>query len=242
MKNSLKQAQVLNHIYTTPCSISIDSVEVAKNMISKITALELQFLDDALNSDYKKVSVRLREGEYQYELSRVIAVFQLQFYFPDVKDLVKKLHGEEKINDVQLIRKIQTILKKMEKSGVVRILPKTKPWELQRYAISSFKFLDSDKNQVLLATDEQIRQTKEKIKTMLTNQQIEKNRINISRIKIYISAFLVVLSYSVIVWDLSQMIFDPIIFALSFSLATISAIMLGEALSKHDKGSISSNV
>jgi hypothetical protein len=135
----------------------------------KLTSTEIQFLEEALSSDYKVASIRLREGEYQYELSKTLANFQLELYLPNVKDLVKKLHGEEKVNDVQLIRKTQTILKKLEKSGVIKILPKTKPWELQRYALLSLKFIDSDKNHVSLATSEQIQQARENSKQSSTN-------------------------------------------------------------------------
>jgi len=81
-----------------------------------------------------------------------IASFQLELRFPDVKDIIERLYSEEKTDDPQFVRKIQTILKKMEKNDVVRILPKKKPWELQRYALSSFKFIDVDKKPVVLGT------------------------------------------------------------------------------------------
>jgi hypothetical protein len=198
----------------------------------KLTATEKQILQDALSSDYRVVGIRLREGEYQYELSKAIADFQLELHLPDVKDLIKKLHGAEKVDDVQLVRKIQTILKKMEKSGVIKILPKTKPWELQRYALLSLKFIDIDKNQVSLATDEQIQQAKDKIKRIISQQNLSKLPQNILRLKVYVSAFLITLSYAILVWNLLQPIINPIIFAITFSLATLCSIVLGRSLSE----------
>ena len=198
----------------------------------KLTVTEKQILQDALSSDYRVVGIRLREGEYQFELSKAIANFHLELYLPDVKDLIKKLHGAEKVDDVQLVRKIQTILKKMEKSGVIKILPKTKPWELQRYALLSLKFIDADKNQVSLATDEQIQQAKEKIKSIINQQNLPKLSESIMRLKVYVLAFLITLSYAIIVWNLSQPIINPIIFMIAFSLATLCSIALGRILSE----------
>lgn len=198
----------------------------------KLTSTEVRFLEEALSSSYKNVGLRLREGEYQYELSKAIAVFQLEMYFPDVKDLIKSLYGEEKTNDIQFVRKIQTILKKMEKSNVIRILPKTKPWELQRYALSSFKFVDSDKNQVSFATDEQIRQTQEKLKTLLNQQKPSETPVNLLKVRILLLAILIALSYATAIWDLLQPTINPIIFIASFSLATLFAVMLGRTLSR----------
>lgn len=194
---------------------------------------EIRFLEEALHSDYKATGIRLREGEYQYELSKVIASFQLELYFPDVKDLVKKIYGEEKINDIQLIRKIQTILKKMEKNNVIRILPKAKPWELQRYALSSFKFLDSDKNQISLATDDQIQQTQEKLKTLLSQQKMPKTNISsILKVRIFTLSLLIIFSYIAIIWNLLQTSINLVIFIASLSLATLCSMVLGRVLSR----------
>lgn len=107
---------------------------------------DIECLKEALDCEAKAVNIRLREGEYQFSLAKAIASFELELAFPDVKDLVKKLFGDKNAEDLQFISKIQTILKKMEKSGVIKILPKDKPWERQRYALSSFKFQDVDKN------------------------------------------------------------------------------------------------
>jgi len=92
---------------------------------------QIELLKQTLDSDTKSVNIRLRKGEYQFELAKEIASFELQLHFPDVKELIKKLYGEAKTEDNRFISKIQRILKKMEKSNIVRILPKDKPWELQ---------------------------------------------------------------------------------------------------------------
>jgi len=204
---------------------------VVKVSQRKLTLNEIKLLQEALNSDYKVASIRLREGEYQYELSKTIASFQLELRFPDVKDIIKKLHGEEKANDVQLVRKTQTILKKMEKSGVIKILPKTKPWELQRYALLSLKFIDTDKNQVIFATDEQIQQAREKIK-LIVNQTVSKSPVSIIKLKVYVLALLIILSYVTIIWNLLQPIINPSIPIIAFLLAAICSIVLGKALSE----------
>jgi hypothetical protein len=197
----------------------------------KLTPNEIKFLQEALNSDYKVAGIRLREGEYQYELSKAIANFQLELCLPDVKDLVNKLHGEEKTNDVQLVRKTQTILKKMEKSGVIKILPKNKPWELQRYALLSLKFIDADKNQVILATDEQIQRAREKIKLILNQQNMSKLPVSIIKLRVYTLSFIITLSYVTILWNLLQPIINPIIFVVALSLAILCSIVLGRTLS-----------
>jgi len=77
---------------------------------------QIEYLEQSLGSDAKSVNIRLRQGEYQFDLAKEIASFELQLHFPDVKDLTKKLYGEAKTGDIQFIRKIQTILKKMEKA------------------------------------------------------------------------------------------------------------------------------
>jgi hypothetical protein len=198
----------------------------------KLTPNEIKFLQEALNSDYKIAGIRLREGEYQYEISKAIANFQVDLYFPNVKDLVNKLHGEEKANDVQLVRKTQTILKKMEKSNVIKILPKTKPWELQRYALLSLKFIDADKNQVILATDEQMQRAREKIKSILNQQSMSKSSVSIIKLRVYILSFIITLSYIAIIWNLLQPITNPIIFIAAFSLAILCSVALGKMLSE----------
>ncbi len=197
----------------------------------KLTSSEVRFLEEVLSADAKVGNIRLREGEYQFILAKAIASFQLDLYFPDVKDIVKLLYGEEKTNDIQFIRKIQTILKKLEKSNVVRILPKKKPWELQRYALSSFKFQDSDKNLVVFATDEQVGQAQNLLHSVLGQEEEPTAKLNRAKVKIGVLLFTVAASYTAILWDLMQSAINPIIFVFSFSVAVASSIMLGKTLS-----------
>jgi len=197
----------------------------------RLTPSETGFLQEALSADYRIVDVRLREGEYQFSLAKTIASFQLELYFPDVKDVIKKLYGEEKTNDIQFIRKIQTILKKMEKSNVVRILPKKKPWELQRYALSGFRFQDADKNRVVLATDQQIKQMKNLLQSALSQQETPTAKLSNIKAKICILVFMVVASYTAILWNFMQPTVNPIIFVLAFSVAVAGSLMLGKFLS-----------
>ena len=198
----------------------------------KLTPSEIRFLQEAMSADYKIGNLRLREGEYQYSLAKAIASFQLELYFPDVKDIIKRLYGEEKTNDIQFIRKIQTILKKMEKSNVVRILPKKKPWELQRYALSSFKFQDIDKNLVVFATDQQIKQMQNLLRSMLSQQEKSTAKLSNIKTKICILVFIIVASYTAIFWDLMQPTINPIIFVSVFSVAVACSLMLGKTLSQ----------
>jgi len=198
----------------------------------RLTPREIQFLQEALSADYKISNIRLREGEYQYNLAKAIALFELELQFPDVKDVIKKLYGEEKTNDIQFIRKIQTILKKMEKSSVVRILTKKKPWELQRYALSSFKFQDVDKNLVVLATNEQIKRAQNLLRSILSQQAPSAVKSSNFKAKICILVFIVVASYTAIVWALMQPIVNPIIFVPAFSIAIACSLMLGKILSR----------
>ena len=197
-----------------------------------LTPSEIRFLQEALSADYKVCNIRLRDGEYQYTLAKAIASFQLELYFPDVKDIIKRLYGEEKTNDIQFIRKIQTILKKMEKSNVVRILPKKKPWELQRYALSSFKFQDIDKNLVVFATDQQIKQMQNLLRSMLSQQEKSTAKLSNIKTKICILVFIIVASYTAIFWDLMQPTINPIIFVSVFSVAVACSLMLGKTLSQ----------
>jgi len=198
----------------------------------RLTPSETRFLQEVLSADYKIGNIRLREGEYQFSLAKAIASFQLELYFPDVKDIIERLYGEEKINDIQFIRKIQTILKKMEKSNVVKIVPKKKPWELQRYALSSFKFQDSDKNLVILATDQQIKRTQNLLHSILSQQETPTAKLSNIKIKTCILVFIVVASYTAILWDLTQPTINPIIFVPAFSIAIACSLMLGKILSQ----------
>jgi hypothetical protein len=191
-------------------------------------------LQDTLNVDSRQSSIRLREGEHQYSLAKAIASFELEFCFPDVKDLVRKLYGEEKTVDIQLIRKVQTILKKMEKSNIVKILSKRAPWELQRYALSSFRFQDLDRNLVVLASDEQIKQAQNLLNTLLSREQptMVKWRSVRSRLYALMLSLLVIASYLAIVWDVLQPIVNWAIFISAFSVAIAGSIVLGRTLSR----------
>lgn len=189
----------------------------------------MRFLQEALSADYRTSNIRLREGEYQYTLAKAIASFQLGLRFPDVKDIIKGLYGEEKASDIQFIRKIQTILKKMEKSNIVQILPKKKPWELQRYALSSFKFQDADKNLVTFATDYQIKQAQDMLRS-ISNQR-EAPTVKLNKIRIYMLVLIVAAFYTTSVWALMQYVINSIIFVLAFSGAIAFSVILGKALS-----------
>lgn len=198
----------------------------------RLTPTEVQYLRETMNADLRIGNIRLREGEYQYDLAKAIASFQLELYFPDVKNITRRLYGEDKTNDVQFIRKIQTILKKMEKSNIVRILPKKTPWELQRYALSSFKFQDSDRNLVIFATDEQIQRAQKLLQSVSIQQEAYATKLISVKGKIFLLAFMVVVSYMVILWDTTQNIVNPVVFVLAFSIAVVCSLMLGKLLSR----------
>ena len=197
---------------------------------SKLTPTEIQFLQEALSTEIKLCDIRLREGEYQYDLAKAITSFQLRLHFPNVKEIIESLYGAEKAKNIQFIRKIQTILKKMEKSNVIRILPKKKPWELQRYALLGFKFQDAEKNLVVLATDQQIKQALELLRS--TTSQIEKPSRGLGN-KAVVCVLIAVASasYVTILWDLTQPVLNPVIFTFAFSIATICSLILGKKLS-----------
>jgi len=198
----------------------------------RLTPREILFLQEVVSADHKIVNIRLREGEYQCNLAKAIASFQLELYFPDVKDITKRLYGEEKANDTRFIRKIQTILKKMEKSNVVRILKKKKPWELQRYALSSFKFQDVDNNLVILATDQQIKQMQNLLHSILSQQEKPTAKLSNIKTKVCILIFIIVASYTAILWGIMQPTINPIIFVSAFSIAVVCSLMLGKILSQ----------
>jgi hypothetical protein len=195
----------------------------------KLTLSEIQSMQEAMKAECGNSNIRLREGEYQYDLAKAIASFQLQLQYPDVKEIAGQLYGEEKTKDVPFIRKIQTILKKMERSNIVRILPKKTPWELQRYALSSFKFQDSDKNTVVLATEQQIQEA-QKLLQSVSNQQ-QAYVAGLGKAKIILLTFMVVASYILILWDVAQVVVDPFVFVFAFSAAAAGSLMLGKLLS-----------
>jgi len=198
----------------------------------RLTPNEMQFLQESLSADCKVGNIRLREGEYQHDLAKAIASFQIELHLPDVKEIAKRSYGEEKANDIQFIRKIQTILKKMEKSNVVGILPKKEPWELQRYALSSFKFQDVDKNLIVLATDQQIKQAQNLLHSVLSQQEAPTAKLSNIMVKVCMLFFIVVASYAVILWDIIQPTIHPIVFIPAFFIAVVCSLMLGKILSQ----------
>jgi hypothetical protein len=196
----------------------------------RLTQSEILFLQETLSADHKTINIRLREGEYQYNLAKAIASFQLELHFPDVKEIIKRLFGEEKTKDIQFIRKIQTILKKMQKSNAVKILPKKKPWNLQRYALLSFKFLDVDRNLVIFAANGRIKQVQDMLRSISAQQETPAAALDM--IKICILIAILDASYVVSVWTLLQPIINPIIFVPAFSIAVACSIVLGKILSQ----------
>ena len=197
-----------------------------------LTANEIKILLETLNEDYKTSDIRLREGEYQYELAKGIASFQRELHFPNVKDLTERLYGVEKTNNIQFIRKIQTILKKMEKRALVKILPKKKPWELQRYALSSFKVRDADNNRIALVTEEQIEKSRNQLQSLLNRQGRHSEGLDFITAKIVFLMFALSASYGLGVWTFTQPIINPVIFVLLFSVAVVCSLMLGRMFSQ----------
>ena len=204
----------------------------------KLTSDETDLMQETLHADVKTSTIRLREGEHQFALAKAIASFELELYFPDVKDIIRRLYGEKRVEDVQLVRKIQTILKKMEKSGIVKILPKKKPWELQKYAVSSFKFEDIDKNITLLATIEQINQAQTQLNTQKSQLRTETGKASVLKaVGLVVGlGLLIVVCFSLIIWDVLQPAISSIIFVSAFCVAIAGSIMLGRTLGKHDVG------
>ena len=199
---------------------------------TKPTPTETQITEESLNSNAKTVNIRLRKGEYQYDLAKGIASFQLELDFPDVKDLATKLYGEGNANDDQFIRKIQTILKKMERSNIVRILPKKNPWELQRYALSGFNFEDVDKNRVRLATPKQIRQAKSMLRSVPSSREGAMSETSYGNAKIWLSALIIITSYAAALWSLLQPLINPMVFIPAFYIAIATGVLLGKLLSQ----------
>jgi hypothetical protein len=198
----------------------------------KFTADEIKSLQEALDSDLKKANIRLREGEYQFTLAEAIADLQLNLTFPDVRDVIRKTSGDKDIQDIQVVRKIQTILKKMEKSNIVRILPKKKPWELQRYMLLGFKFQDSENNMVILATEQQMKQSQDLLQSTMKQQGPSLARRNLSLIRIAALGSALLASYVAVLWSLAQPAINSVVFIPAFCAAGVIAVALGRALTK----------
>ena len=197
-----------------------------------LTKSEMSALQEALNAEHKDVTLRLREGEYQYDLAKAVASFQLELYFPDVKDIIKRLYGEGRASDIQFIRKTQTILKKMVRSNVAVILPKKRPWELHRYALSSFRFQDADRNLVVLATEQEIRQSESLLHSISSRREITQVKLAGINFKVFILMSVIVALYVASVWALTQSVISPVIFLPTFSCAIVCSILLGKMLSQ----------
>ena len=221
----------------TSYTLSIESIESKEQAMTERTpsAKELEDLEEAMNSEARPVNIRLREGEYQHSLAKAIAAFGLKLHFPDVKELVRKLFGDKRTEDSQFLSKIQTILKKMEKSGTVKILRKEKPWELQRYALCSFKFHDVEKYEIVLATKAEIENTRRLIHSQSNkaNEAVArlKHTININT-GILLLIFVTVVSYSAIIWTLSLSAVDLVVFASASCVAIACSILLGILISR----------
>ena len=198
----------------------------------QFTANEIKSLQEALGSDLKKANIRLREGEYQFTLAKAIAELQLDLTFPDVKETIRKMSGDKEAGDIQVIRKIQTILKKMEKSNVVRILPKKKPWELQRYMLTSFRFQDAENNIVILAAEQQTKQSEELLQSAIKQQGASLNARNLSLAKVIALALALIASYITVLWSLIQPAISSVVFIPAFCAAAVTAIALGKALER----------
>lgn len=198
----------------------------------KFTANEFKSLQEVLGSDLKKANIRLREGEYQFTLAKAIAELQLDLTFPDVKETIRKMLGDKETEDIQVIRKIQTILKKMEKSNVVRILPKKKPWELQRYMLTSFRFQDAENNIVILATEQQMKQSQELLQSTIKQHGASLNARNLSLAKVIALALALVAAYIAVLWSLMQPATSSVVFTPAFFTAVVTAIALGKALKR----------
>lgn len=196
---------------------------------------ELEDLTKALDSEVKPVNIRLREGEYQYSLAKTLASFELELHFPNVKDLVKKLYGENKTDDPQFVAKIQTILKKMEKMGIVKILPKEKPWELQRYALHSFKFQDVEKNEVVLATEAEVEKARALMYSRPNVEYADKYTPTNLNTRIVLPASIIIVSFVAILWILTQSALNLPLFITTFCLAAVSSTILGVSIARRKR-------
>lgn len=193
----------------------------------KLSENEIHFLEESLHADAQDATIRLREGEYQYDLVKAIAAFQLELFFPDVKDIIRKLYGEEKTNDIQFVRKTQTVLKKLEKSNIVEILRKRNPWELQRYALPTFRFQDSDRKLVDLATEQQLRQTEDLLRSVI-DQAVKK----VGYGRYFGVVFALAVSYVAVIWSLVQNVVSVFVFVPALSVCAICSVVLGKMLSE----------
>jgi len=127
-------------------------------------------------------------------------------------------------------------LKKMEKSGVIKILPKDKPWERQRYALSSFKFQDVEKNQIVLATKPEIDKAlnlintqPEPIRASRSASEPRKYRMTSS---ILLLTLVIAASLTIAIWTLAQTTINLIVFGSLFCVSVVCSILLGIFISR----------
>jgi len=198
----------------------------------KFTLNEIRSFQEALSSDLKNAKLRLREGEHQFTLAKTIAEMQLGLTFPDVKDIIRRMSGDKETEDMQVVRKIQTILKKMEKSNVVRILPKKRPWELQRYMLLSFKFQDAENNTVILAAEQQIKQSQDTLQSAIEQLGPSLSARYMSVVRIVTLAAVLLASYGGVLWSLSQSAITLLVFIPALCTAAVAAVALGRVLGK----------
>ena len=120
----------------------------------------------------------------------------------------------------------------MEKGNIVKILPKKNPWQLQRYAVSSFSFQDSDKSLVTLATDQQIKQMKESLHHAKTYQE----KGGREKIKAAGVGLVAIASYAVVLAALLQPVINPVVFGPALFVSILCSLMLGQTLGKEYEG------
>jgi hypothetical protein len=120
----------------------------------------------------------------------------------------------------------------MEKSNVVRILPKKKPWELQRYMLTSFRFQDAENNIVILAAEHQTKQSEELLQSAIKQQGASLNARNLSLAKVIALALALIASYITVLWSLIQPAISSVVFIPAFCAAAVTAIALGKALER----------
>jgi hypothetical protein len=200
----------------------------------ELTQTEIKSLQEAMSAEIKTVNLRLRQGEYQYDLAKTIASFLLELRFPNVKELIERLYGEGRANDIQFVREIQTILKKMERSSIVRILPKEKPWKMQGYSLLSFKFQDAERSLIVLATEQQIRGNHGLLTERLKQTEAREAKPKSIKTRAYILTLttLIVISYAAILYMVSELIVNLSILVPAFSIAIVCSVILGKVLSR----------
>jgi K+-sensing histidine kinase KdpD len=120
----------------------------------------------------------------------------------------------------------------MEKSGVIKILPKEKPWELQRYALTSFKFLDVEKNSVSFATNDEIEKTGQAMNSRPKSESAPVQLPKSMNLQLPLLIAIIAVSLSLTIWTLTQSPVNLAIFIAAFFLAVTSSAILGALVAK----------